>query len=191
MRERAGPKTGLTAHRTRTMHTLQPISANSSLLHPILIATQLRIENRDKPMYPKEKTFSNSNKNYVFSRLPALRSRKVFLLDGSIHSDHKTSKINRNIKLLESPVSHSKQKAAPQINRKLSAYPGASPSRFATPYTQHPTPCLWIFPFPTLHGEFTSAAPGFGVCSQTSGAHAPASGDVSDPAMSKGPVDAN
>jgi hypothetical protein len=157
MRERAGPKTGLTAHRTRTMHTLQPISANSSLLHPILIATQLRIENRDKPMYPKEKTFSNSNKNYVFSRLPALRSRKVFLLDGSIHSDHKTSKINRNIALIESPVSRSKQKAAPQINRNISA-----------------TLPLRIFPFHFsifhLHGETPSVDLNFGVWFRASGA---------------------
>jgi hypothetical protein len=41
-------------------------------------------------------------------------------------------KINRNIALIESPVSHSKQRIAPQINRKLSRDPSPRSNGFSS-----------------------------------------------------------
>ena len=48
--------------------------------------------------------------------------------------------INRKLKLIELPVSHSKQRRIPKINRQLLGTPRAYPV-FLTPETLNPTPC--------------------------------------------------
>ena len=173
MQELRGSKIEIITQPSRSMPTLRPIQANRTRLHPILIETQPRIENQVKYMNPKEKTFSNQNKKRLFAgpsrlmreaRNPAPGNPVTVHLPFTVmpaQSGAQTvancSKINRNIALIESPVSRSKQKAAPQINRNISA-----------------TLPLRIFPFHFsifhLHGETPSVDLNFGVWFRASGA---------------------
>jgi hypothetical protein len=193
MQERRGPKIEIIPHSIGTTHTLYLIPITCAVLPPILIATPPRLENRAKSMNAKEKTFSNRNKKRrsgeSFRLLPKgensatgnLMTAPLPLTPISAQSATNTvakhSKINRNTGRIESPVSHSKQKAAPQINRNISR-----PSCLPFP--------LFTFPFSAFKRETPSVAPGFGVCSQPSAAPASTSADTSNPASSKELADA-
>ena len=114
--------------RRRLIETSFPPAAQS------LIETPPRIEIPATPSFQRRKHFlietrmcaSSASRTLVPGTCfhPYSRMTRSSNVSSSLRPPAaRTRKINRDIKLLEPPVSHSKQRAAPQINRDISATP--------------------------------------------------------------------
>jgi len=167
----------ITHQPTRTTHVLLPIPSTRTLLLSSLIATPPRIEIAVTRSFKKRKHFLIETTLHVFPASLLLAPRAYSCSTAASTRIAETSKINRNISLIEPAVSHSKQKAAPQINRNIS-----QGSRF--------TISIFTFPFSDFEREMPSVTPGFGVWSRPSGAPLPLCKDASNVPISKEPADA-
>jgi hypothetical protein len=189
MRRQAISGSKITHQPTRTTHAPQPVPSTRTLLLPKSIATLPRIEIAATRSFKKRKHFLIATTLCVFSASRFLVPGRVFpasplFVPGGYSRSAAAStriaesaKINRNIALIESDVSHSKQKAAPQINRNISQGSWLTSSLFTSP-------------LPTRKGETPSVTPGFGVWFRPSGAPSPLCEEASKASISKEPADA-
>ena len=189
MREERAPKTKPIRWPRPTTATRQTLQPTRTLLRPKSIATLPRIEIAVTRSFKKRKHFLIAITLCVFSASRFLVPGRVFpasplFVPGGYSRStsastrlSETSKINRNIALIESAVSHSKQKAAPQINRNISQ---GSCFPFS-PFT---------FPFSAFKRESPSVTPVFGVWSRPSGAPSPVCEEATNASISKEPADA-